>query len=320
MNSTSNRFLQIAVLLAAYLFLQAGVGAQPGIETKSDRPSHGPRPAPHSPANPQDQPMGGDTFYFGGGTPYNFVEAVRGHFGVQWGISTIPDEMRNARVPALRLKTEVVRDVEKLVRLYNSIGEQNPEMGQWVLEGAPERPDVLLLVPGRKPGTQPERDPAKARAVVLRGIPLQQWNRVEKDIQRGHEELLKMPGKTELLGRSHFRLHTDSEILMAYGSEPFLQMVESIVTAHSENTAPAGSITRAFRISRISEDGWEKLAKDLAQAKEFASRAEPLRQSPMGFDIHPDTKFLMAFGPEAFLQMVEEIVAATLRAEIPPGR
>jgi hypothetical protein len=248
MNLRSTPSFSTRVMMALYLFLQTVTFAQEEGQSSAATPRQaGPRPPAHSPPNPLDLPFGGDTFYFGGGTPYQFTEAVRRHFAVQWGVSTVPDEMRNARIPAIRMKTEVVRDVEKLVRLYNSLGEKNLELGYWVLEGAPERPDALMLVPRPKTASSAERPAIMARAVALRDIPKESWGQIEKEIEQAalyfKDELqprLRDHATAPMAGEVRF--HNDSRILLIYGTRAYVEMAESIVTAHVENSR-AGALS-----------------------------------------------------------------------------
>ncbi len=227
------RYFKItAAALLAGFGLQLAVLAQGNAEEPANTPPPG--KSDTKPAAPSTgKPPGGERFDFPGGTPDNFVLAVQRHFGVDWAdIAFIPDEMRDVRIPPMRVETPSVRDVQVIEKLYNSMGQGNPQLGQWHIEGNIMKPWVVMLVPGKdSPGAQSRKAAFTTKAFSLKGLPGEEWKYVQDDIDRAQREAIEISRNPELM-RGRVSLHRDTSILVAFGSESFVNLVDSIVAAH----------------------------------------------------------------------------------------
>lgn len=227
------RYLKTAaVALLAGFGLQLAVLAQGGADKPTNAPPPGkPDTKPAAPST--GKPPGGERFDFPGGTPVNFVLAVQRHFGVDWAdIAFIPDEMQDVRIPPMRVETPSVGDVKVIEKLYNSMGQGNPQLGQWHIEGNIMKPWVLMLVPGKDfPGAQSRKAAFTTKAFSLKGLAGEEWKYVQEDIDRAQREAIGISRNPELM-RGQVSLHRETSILVAFGSESFVNLVESIVAAH----------------------------------------------------------------------------------------
>jgi hypothetical protein len=126
--------------------------------------------------------------------------------------------------------------LEALVVLYNHLGEMKPELGRLVVEGDLARPSVVMFIPGNTPDL-PE---IKVKAFPLKGIHKPDWKKLEDDIARVEDERVGLRDKF-LAGQStgrftgRFEIHEATSLLVAYGPESYIDMVESLVAAHRAN-------------------------------------------------------------------------------------
>jgi hypothetical protein len=179
-------------------------------------------------------------FSFEGGNPIDFILAVDKHFRTRLiQILTVPDLLRRAEVPKLRVAAEEPKEV---LHLYNRL--QSPALGQWRFE--PENPaptssgngtnlNVLMLVPDKSVvTTKLERNLVKVKAVALGGVPEARWKRLADDIDvaRKYSEE-KRNQEVGSAGSIHFQ--QESKLLIVSGPESYIEMVESVVSAHRAN-------------------------------------------------------------------------------------
>ena len=95
----------------------------------------------------------------------SFVDHIKEIFGVDLNQrADIPGEMRYTRVPSMKIKTANVWDV---LDLYNSISEDHPESGKWVVKNKAESgsPHGAVTNPGgaAMPQGHPSVDPGEAK-------------------------------------------------------------------------------------------------------------------------------------------------------------
>jgi len=179
-------------------------------------------------------------FNFGGGSPVEFIVALDRHFRTRLvQILTLPEALSRTKVPKLRVEAEDPREV---LTLYNRL--DSPTLGQWRFEPnvGTQRPadtnlNVLMLVPDKNAvASRKEPGTMKIKGVALAGIPDAKWESLMRDI-----ELAKTQGEevaAKGLGDAFFgsiRAQRDSKVLIVAGSEAYLEMVESLVSAHRAN-------------------------------------------------------------------------------------
>jgi hypothetical protein len=185
-------------------------------------------------------------FTFPGGTPNDFLNAVQKQYKVDWAsVVDLPREMMGVQIPRLRinsgsltaLQSDAKSDnypLEALISLYNQLGEQKPELGKLIVKGDLLRPSVVMFVPDKSALESQPR--IKVKAFSIHGIGTNDWDKLQLDIRRAEDEAMeygmgtRRPDSVRYL-QGRVAIHGDTGLLVATGSEPFVEMVESIVTA-----------------------------------------------------------------------------------------
>jgi hypothetical protein len=196
----------------------------PGLPARADETNEAKPPPPR---------VEKKIFLFNGGGPLDFILAVDRHFRTRLGqILSIPSSLTRAEVPKMRITTD---NPEDALQVYNHL--QDPMLGEWRYEGPATNPSVLALVPDKqlalsKAGTAG----AKVKALALAGVPESRWKDLQEDVQVAREagmETARNLGGDTYAGNIH--IQRESKILIASGSEGFIEMVESVVAAHRSN-------------------------------------------------------------------------------------
>jgi hypothetical protein len=178
-------------------------------------------------------------FAFEGGSPFDFIIALDRHFRSRLvQILTLPDTLSRTKVPKLQVAADDPREV---LTLYNRL--QSPTLGQWRFEPdvASQKTNgtnlnVLMLIPDKSVvSNKIERSAPKVKGVALAGVPEAKWETLLRDIQlaKAQGEVVMAASGDSLAGTVH--VQRDSKVLIATGSEPYLEMVESLVRAHRTN-------------------------------------------------------------------------------------
>jgi hypothetical protein len=193
-------------------------------------------------------------FAFPGGTPGLFLNAVQEQYKVDWSsVSDIPKEMADVHIPRLRISqtysfaaTGLSREeygnesLKQLLSLYNQLGEQRPELGRLVVKGDLTKPSVVMFVPDKAAtDAQPK---VKVKAFSILGLSDAQRVKLQEDIRGAKEEALEYASRLHSSSSLQSMvgivwMHNDTSLLVATGSESFVDMVESIVTASQASEA-----------------------------------------------------------------------------------
>lgn len=235
----------IALALPIGLWAQAVAPAQTNGQSN---PVH--QRLAHVIVRSQEVATNGPVFYFPGGTPREFMQAVDKCYQVDWlSIARIPEEMESVQLPTLRvprypggIAPSSLNEVRDLVRLYNSLAGREPKFGTLLLEGDSTKPSAVMLVPSE--AGDPIRSQVRVKAFPIQGIHRPDWKKLEKDIDSAREEAVNYGNirrkgiATARLFEGQVSFHEDTGLLLAVGSEPYLEMVESIVAAHKANQRP----------------------------------------------------------------------------------
>ena len=185
-------------------------------------------------------------FAFPGGTPVQFLGVLQQQYKVDWlSVADIPEEMADVRIPRLRINRGSLMAVGHggdvgtdalgaLVSLYNQLGEQKPELGRLIVKGDLTKPTVVMFVPNKALTDTPPK--VKVKAFSIYGINDAERAKLEDDIGRARKEAMEYASR--LRGSSGPRslegtvaIHNETSLLVATGTESFVDMVESIVTA-----------------------------------------------------------------------------------------
>jgi hypothetical protein len=172
------------------------------------------------------------SFFFEGGNPLQFILAMDKHFRTRLGqILSIPSSLARAEVPKMRIATD---KPEEALQVYNHL--QDPMLGQWKYAGPPDDPAVLALIPDKEVALSKATSGAKVKALPLSGISDTKWDELQKDVNLASE----LGAKTaDRLGGDRYEGHTavqrQSKILIASGSQAYIEMVESVLSAYRAN-------------------------------------------------------------------------------------
>jgi hypothetical protein len=184
-------------------------------------------------------------FAFPGGTPDQFLDAVQQQYRVDWlSMADIPKEMADVHIPRLRISQESLATLthlrganqwlSALVSLYNLVGQKKPELGTLLVQGDLAKPSVVMFVPDKAVADTQLK--IKVKAFSISGISDAERARLQEDIDRAKKEAMQYasrlrgsPGPRSLDGM--VAMHNDTSLLVATGSESFVDMVESIVNA-----------------------------------------------------------------------------------------
>ncbi len=171
-------------------------------------------------------------FFFEGGRPIDFILAMDKHFRTRLGqILSIPSSLARAQVPRMKIATEKPEDA---LQVYNHI--QDPMLGQWRYAGPTDDPAVLALVADKDVALS--KGGARVKAMSLGGLPKPSWKNLQEDVEVAREEGMRAADK---LGGDRYEgsihIQPESKILIASGSEGFIDMVESVVAAHRANAS-----------------------------------------------------------------------------------
>jgi len=178
---------------------------------------------------------------------------------VDWlSIADIPDEVMGGRVPKLRFELsfmvldgrlswvrhgasgsdeamslilQVQDNLKNLVTLYNKLGNERPQLGHLLVEGNLDKPSVVMLVPDKSAAASQPQIKVKAFSVV--GIPEKALDSLQNDVRLAQEQAESYSqhfGRG--IGGGFVNLHAATHLLVATGSQGFVEMVESVVEAY----------------------------------------------------------------------------------------
>jgi hypothetical protein len=168
---------------------------------------------------------------------------VEKHYGVDWlSIAEIPDGMQRVRIPKLRVpwqpqihtdRSVEVENVTALITLYNRLAEHSPELGRLVVEGNPLKPAALMFVPDR--ASRNSASPVKVKAFSLARILKSHWSDLRQDISQAQDRAMIFAEEKSTMSvvEGNASIHEETRLLVATGSEAFVDMVESIAAAYT---------------------------------------------------------------------------------------
>jgi hypothetical protein len=194
-----------------------------------------PTPPPPTEPAPASEPKPKKAFVFPGGNPVEFIMAMDRHFRTRlFEILSVPHALAHAQVPKMRLTTE--NPSEPLV-LYNRLGD--PLLGRWVWEGPIDpttNAQVLALVHDKSVASTLQKSGARVKAVALAGVPESRWSALREDIDAARKVGARQADKESgPAPEGEIRIQPSSKVLIASGSDDFIEMVESVVAAHRAN-------------------------------------------------------------------------------------
>ncbi len=194
-------------------------------------------------------------FYFSGGTPRQFLQAVDKYYSVEWlDVADIPKDLASVRIPAVRLRPDQQRisggkgggtnaPLETLVGIYNQLTQEKPELGQLSVKGPLAEP-IAVMFKSPALSASPAAAP-KLKAYPLRGIPQGDW---EKLANTAEEEAQKLMAAQRQLTADPARLraqdgwdtrqitiHQDTGLMVVIGPDSMLEIVDSILNAWRAN-------------------------------------------------------------------------------------
>ncbi len=193
----------------------------------------------------QETVPAGEDFLFPGGSPIDFLQALQKQYGVDlMSLADISPRIDRAHVPKLRIPAarspanlpQPLWQLNNMIGLYNQLAKDDPRLGKLFVHSNGTNVIAVTLRP--LPTTDAARVEIKTRAFPLAGIPEAKWSSLTKvidftqlEVQNRHESL------REMFGPASVSIHRGSELLIAVGSETYLDLVGSIVDAWRANAA-----------------------------------------------------------------------------------
>lgn len=175
-------------------------------------------------------------FSFDGGNPFDFVMALDKHFRTRLvQILTLPETLSRTKVPKLRVAADDPREV---LNLYNRL--ESPTLGRWRFEpAAPAIPgtnmNVLMLVPDKNTAASKMEQSTKVKGIALAGVPEAKWEALMRDIDQARDYGERATKGSDDAFEGSIRVQRDSKVMIVVGSGTYLDMVESLVSAHRMN-------------------------------------------------------------------------------------
>jgi hypothetical protein len=124
--------------------------------------------------------------------------------------------------------------VSQVVVLYNQVAEQDPRLDKLFVSGPMLAPSVVMFIP-KGTSTPPEM---KVRAFPLNAIRRGNWDKLIEELSMTSDQAMKRQREVNEGGNGstgfehgHVEIHNETRLLVAFGSEAYLQMVESFINA-----------------------------------------------------------------------------------------
>ena len=218
-----------------------------------------PNPAATTPP-PTNQPAASGVlaspvvFEWKSGSLHEFLSQIKNVFGIDLNQrADIPGEMRYTSVPSMKITTA---NVWQVIDLYNSISDDYPGLGKWVvkrlgmvngLQNPDPRlrePSAIFLVPSTKTDKE---DSLSVRAFTLRDIPDLEQNQLFKliNLEGDRLKLETEKGIKASLLRGDVHFHKETGICVATGGKTYVEMVGSLIDAFREGRH-TGSAPRPY--------------------------------------------------------------------------
>ncbi|PYK58532.1 MAG: hypothetical protein DME21_15515 [Verrucomicrobia bacterium] len=185
-----------------------------------------------------------------------FLTQIKKVFGIDLNQrADIPGEMRYRRVPSMKIKTANVLEV---IDLYNSISDDHPESGKWVVKHARNNrvidelgllisePNAIFLVPSKQSDSE---DSSYVRAFTLRDIPGPEQEQLFRliEVEQGRLQKLEAErGVKPSLLRGDVHFHKETGICVATGGRTYVEMVGSLIDAFREGRQLPGRAARPY--------------------------------------------------------------------------
>jgi len=206
--------------------------------------------APTSATAPSETQGKGD-FVFEGGSLRRFIDQMNAHFEVDLRKLATIEVPENTHVPKMRVSSRLdnrfrrigrhTHSIEFVLQAYNALAEGGrPELGKWFVwnEGQTkgELPGIITLAARRQ---ENGANALKVRAFSIKGFSEEQRKKIERAVREAQDisSILRqeMGVPSTESPRGHLNYHADTDLLLAFGSEAFLEMTESIVEEYRES-------------------------------------------------------------------------------------
>jgi hypothetical protein len=192
-------------------------------------------------------------FSFDGGNPFDFIVALDKHFRTRLvQILTLPETLSRTKVPKLRVAAEDPREV---LNLYNRL--ESPTLGRWRFEPtqhiAGTNMNVLMLVPDKSVAAGKIEQSTKVKGIPLAGVPEAKWEALMRDIDEARAYGEHATKGSDDAFEGSVRVQRDSKVMIVVGSGTYLDMVESLVSAHRMNAEIEAKKASALSASKGAE-------------------------------------------------------------------
>jgi len=123
-----------------------------------------------------------------------------------------------------------------VLNLYNRL--ESPTLGRWRFEPAAPTStnmNVLMLVPDKSAATSKLEQSTKVKGIALAGVPEAKWEALIRDIDQARAYGEHATKGSDDAFEGSIRVQRDSKVMIVVGSGTYLDMVESLVSAHRMN-------------------------------------------------------------------------------------
>jgi len=194
---------------------------------------------------------GAEGFVFGGGNLRGFIEQVKRHFGVDlFDVATIEIPV-TTRVPKMRVTRQPGNEhyphLRDVLEAYNSLSDHGlPRLGKWHMAGGSiDRPDIVTLT-GENSWSRAAIT-LKLRAFSIKGLSSEEREKLIRTVGEATEHLShewtrfsEIPEMEEPTITGNLRINESTDLLLATGSETYLEVVEEVIREYrsQRHTAP----------------------------------------------------------------------------------
>ncbi len=213
-------------------------------------------------------------FEFHGGSPRQFITEFQNHFQLDWGnVLTIAIPNSEVHVPSM----VVSEGPWSVIDLYNHLGDYNPGLGQWIIEGDYDKPSVVMLSPGKGAGAmtlaagQSSGSAMKVKALPIGNIPKESWELLQKNVEMAAEMANEYAAGNGSEQRYNGRMYiqADAKVVIVMGTPDYLDLVASVIGAYDQ--APVEEVeVRIFHLQYARAEDLVNLVKASTNVAEVA--------------------------------------------------
>jgi hypothetical protein len=180
-------------------------------------------------------------FQFNGGHPLDLIRAASDRFHLPWlGIVTIPATQDQVHVPPF---TVYITHPNTILLTYNWMAESDPSLGKWNWQNDAENPDLIIFEAPRASSSPTPAEEMKVRAFSVAWGDPEKWGNLKSEIDIAKSQALDFMrqrgeiASAQALDGTITGINENTKVMVVIGSQTYIDMVASIVSAYQENSA-----------------------------------------------------------------------------------